>query len=297
MLSIFLKVQAVNNCDKGFDKWEVYKLAFCDCDNLHITRYDNQEQTAFHAWDFKVNGGRRSVYLVYCLLRPYCTLWWLPNDYMVTQKSKGWGTMSKGWDTSSYQYRNTPISGTVSVSWKVFLLDKSSPYRDGILWKMSFGAPESVPLGRVPLNSVPLIGVLLYVRKDYQKCLRRMSDGFCHALLCISHLISQQTFATSRQAMRSQNLFLPFSHKLRQSLTNLYHDLALQNNPDYSWILTFCRNHTRAEDILTSSQWCHFIQISSEWYNRVTKSWPPDVHLLGGYYNLWYCIQVLLDDT
>ena len=52
----------------------------------------------------------------------------------------------------------------VSVPWKAFLLDENSPYRNGLLWKMSFGSPESVPLWQeFPLISIPLIGVSLYL--------------------------------------------------------------------------------------------------------------------------------------
>ena len=62
------------------------------------------------------------------------------------------------------KYSNTSISGTVSVPWKVFLLDESSPYRDDFLCKMSICSPNSVPLRRgFPLKSVPLIGVLLFM--------------------------------------------------------------------------------------------------------------------------------------
>ena len=50
-------------------------------------------------------------------------------------------------------YSNTSMSGTVSVPWKAFLLDESSPYRDGFIWKMTFGSPESAPLQtRAPIK-------------------------------------------------------------------------------------------------------------------------------------------------
>ena len=53
---------------------------------------------------------------------------------------------------------DTSFSGTLSVPWKLLLLDKRSTHQDGFLWKLSICSPESVSLGReLSMKSVPLI--------------------------------------------------------------------------------------------------------------------------------------------
>ena len=49
------------------------------------------------------------------------------------------------------QYSNTSISETVSVPWKAFLLDESSPYRDEFPWNMGVCSLKVVPLSVVSM--------------------------------------------------------------------------------------------------------------------------------------------------
>ena len=62
---------------------------------------------------------------------------------------------------------------------EAFLLDENSPYRNGFLWRMSLGSPESVPLRReFPLKRVPLIGNLLYLSLILQGKHGELSSDF-----------------------------------------------------------------------------------------------------------------------
>ena len=65
-------------------------------------------------------------------------------------------------------YSNTSISGTVSVPWIAFLLDKSSSYRDDFLWSWVF-VPQKVILldESSPCRVLPYRGLTVY---DSGKC-------------------------------------------------------------------------------------------------------------------------------